>query len=114
MTKLITSLRRDIGLNEFRVRFVEIEQLLRECRELEEVIFFRDRFGGASAIGTVVARLRIIHIQFIEDAVLAGVTAFIDEAVVQAALKQPLHRFVMFRIGGADERSRTCSPSVSH
>ncbi len=72
-------------------------------RKLEEVVFFGDRFGGTAAIGTVVARLGIVHIELVEDAILAGVAAFVDVAVVQAALEQPLHCFVVLRVGGADE-----------
>ncbi len=48
-TKLMISLRRGVGLDEGGILFVEIEKRLLECRELEEIVFFGERFSGAAA-----------------------------------------------------------------
>ena len=45
-----------VGLHEFRMLVVQIEQALLERRELEEVVFFGDEFGGTPA-GWAVSRL---------------------------------------------------------
>ena len=70
------------GRDEIRVVFVVLQQLVGEGRELEEVVFFGDGFGGAAAIGAGVAGLGVVDVEFVEDAVLAGVAAFVDVAVV--------------------------------
>ena len=41
------------GLDEIGIVLVMLQQLVREGRELEEVILFGDGFGGASAVGAV-------------------------------------------------------------
>ena len=75
-----------------------------KCRELEEIILFGDGFGGAAAIGTRIAGLGVVDVELVEDAVLAGVAAFIDVAVLAAALEQILHHVgVMVAVGGALE-----------
>ncbi len=94
-------MRRDSGWMKSGCVFVEFEQLVREGRELEEVILFGDGFGGAAAIGAGVAGLGVVDIEVVEDAVLAGVAAFIDIAVLAAALEQILHHARVARIGGA-------------
>ncbi len=59
----ITSLRRDSGWMKSGLSFVELQQLVREGRELEEVIFFGDGFGGAAAIGAGVAGLGVVDVE---------------------------------------------------
>ena len=75
--------------------FVELQQLVGERRELEEVILFGHGLGGAAAIGARIAGLGVVHVELVEDAILPGVTAFIDVAVRQAALEEPAHGLVM-------------------
>src|SRR6185312_3988807 len=91
------------GPDEVRILLVMLQQTITERRQLEEVVFLGDGFGGASAIGTVVAGFGVVDVKLVEDAVLAGVAAFIDVPVGLASLEQPAHGLVMLRIGGADE-----------
>ncbi len=89
-------------LDEIGLRFVQLDQLFGESRELEEVVFLGDGLGGAAALRARVAGLGLVDVEFVVNAILAGVAALIDVAVVQAALEQPLHHFVMGGRGGAD------------
>ena len=72
-------------MNEFRILGVQLQQFVLERRQLEEVIFFRDRFRRPSALGTWRAGADGIHVKFVKDAILAGVFALVDEAVLAAA-----------------------------
>ena len=71
--------------------------------ELEEVIFFMHRLGDAAAGGAGVAGLRPIDIEFVGNAVLAGVRALVNVAIVANAAEQFLHAFFVTLFGGADE-----------
>ena len=79
------------------------EQLVLKRRELEEVVLFGDGLGRAAAIGARIAGLGVVDVQFVEDAVLAGVGALVDIAVLQASIEQILNHFGMLRAGGALE-----------
>ncbi len=59
--------------------------------------------GGPAAVRARIARLRVVHVQVVMDAVLAGVGAFVDVAVLAAALEQVLHDARVLRAGGALE-----------
>ena len=48
-------------LDEIRILLVEIQQRLLKSGKLEEIVFFGDGFGGTAAVGTIVARLRVVH-----------------------------------------------------
>src|SRR6185369_12233277 len=89
-------------LDEVWILLVEIEQRLLECGKLEEIVFFRDRFRRAAAIGTVFAGLHV-HIGVVVDAILPDVVAFVDVVVLAAAAEEPLHGADVREIGGADE-----------
>src|SRR5476649_2177185 len=91
-----------VGLDEIGLRFVEFDQFTGEGGELEEVVFLGDGFGGPGAIKTRIAGLGVVDVELVGHAVLAGVTALVDKPVVHAALEEPLHHFVMARVGGAD------------
>ena len=80
-----------LGLDEIRLLFVELQQLVLKRRELEEVVLFGDGLGRTAAVGARIAGLGIVDVQLVEHAVLAGVRALVDVAVVEAALKQLLH-----------------------
>ncbi len=95
LTKEMTSLRRASGWMKSGLLFVELEQASGERGEFEKVVLFGDGFGGPAAIRTGIAGLGVVDVEFVEDAILAGVAAFVDAAVLQAALKQPLHGFAM-------------------
>src|SRR5882762_10176404 len=82
---------------------IMLEQAFRKGRELEEIVFLGDRLRRPSAVRAGIAGLGLVYVQLIKDAILAGVIAFIDIAVLQAALEQPLHGLVVPWIGSADE-----------
>ncbi len=90
-------------LDESRILAVKIEQRLFECGEFKEVVFFGESFERAPAIGTVVAGLGIIHKSVVVDAVLAGVMALVDVAVLAAKAEEPLHGTNVPQVGGADK-----------
>ena len=93
-----------LRLDEIGLLVVELEQALGERRELEKVILLGDRFRGPAAIRARIAGLGLVHVQLVENAVLAGVTALVHVAVLHAALKEPLHGFAMSLVfGRADE-----------
>ena len=91
------------GEDEVGLFLVEIQQLLLERGQFEVVVLFGDGFGGASAFGARVARFRVVHVELIEHAILAGVAAFVDVAVVEAAAEQILHLDGVLGGGGALE-----------
>ena len=82
---------------------VEADELILECRELEIVIFFVDGFGGASAIRARSAGADGVDVEFVGDAVLAGVSAFVDESVIANLAPERLHSLLVARGRGADE-----------
>ena len=90
-------------LDEIRILFVEIEERLLKPRKLKEIVFFRDRFRGPAAVGTVVARLRIVHEGIVVNAVLAGVVTLVDVTVFAAESKEPLHGSNVRQVRGTDE-----------
>ncbi len=92
-----------IRLNETGIGFVMREEFFGEGGELEEVVFLGNGFGGAAAVGAGIAGFGVVDVEFVEDAVLAGVGAFIDVAGVEAALEEPADGFVVAGFGGADE-----------
>src|SRR5205807_7235395 len=62
-----------------------------------------DSFGGTAAVGTIVARLGVIHKGVVVNAVLAGVVPFVDVAVLPAQFEKPLHGADVAKIGGANK-----------
>ena len=62
-----------------------------------------NRLGDSPAGWAGVAGLRSIHIEFVGNTVLAGVSTFVDEAVVTNAPEQFLHALGVALFGGADE-----------
>ena len=91
------------GLEKFGVRFVKFQQAAGEGRKLEEEVLFGDGLGGPAAIGAGIAGLGVIDVEIVEDAVLAGVRAFIDVAVIAATLEQVIDHARVFGAGGALE-----------
>ena len=57
-------------------------------RKFKKIILFGDRFRGAAAIGAWIAGFGVVDVQFVEDAILAGITALVDVAVLAAQFKQ--------------------------
>ena len=70
--------------NEVGIR-VDFQQLVLKRRELEEVILFMHGLGDPAAVGAWIARLYAVHVHLVGDAVLAGVRALVDVAVVANA-----------------------------
>src|ERR1700685_4484743 len=70
------------GPDEIRLLGVELQQLVLKRREPEKIILFFHRFRRASALGTRSPRPNRIHVEFIEDTILAAVRTFVDVAVV--------------------------------
>ena len=101
-TNEITSLRRVSGRMKSGIR-VEFQQLVSKRRELEEVILFVNGFRDASASRAGITRLRAIDVEFVGDAILAGVSAFVDIAVVAQLAEQRLHALLVPIFGSADE-----------
>src|ERR1035437_8346271 len=91
------------GLNEIGLVFVELQEFSGVFGKLEIIIFFGDGFGGAAAIRAGTAGLGVVHIGVIEDAVLAGVVAFINLPPFAAAAEQILDAVGMAVAGGALE-----------
>jgi hypothetical protein len=69
-----------VGLDEVGIIFIELQQAIAEGRELEVEILFRYRFGRTAAIRTRIAGLGFADVQLIEDAVLAGVAALVNDS----------------------------------
>ena len=76
-----------LGLDEIGLRLVELEQPVLEGRELEEVVLLGDGLGGAAAVGAGIAGLGVVDVEFVEDAVLAGVGALVDVAVLAGSAR---------------------------
>src|SRR4029077_10079722 len=66
-------------------------------------IFFGDGLGGTSAIRARIARLGLADIQFVEDAILAGVVALVYVPVLEAPVEQILDHALVPGIGSALE-----------
>src|SRR5208283_6189874 len=90
-----------LGTDELRVG-VKLQQLVLKRRELKEIVFFLDRFRGATANRAGVAGFGAVHIEFIRETVLAGVTSFVDESLIANAPEQFLHALLVAVFGGAD------------
>ena len=91
------------GTNEIRLAGVELQQLVLKCRELEEIILFFHRLRGTPAFGAGRAWSHDIHVELVEDAVLAGVAALVDVAFVAEHAPQRLHALLVFVGRGANE-----------
>src|ERR1700687_3682669 len=59
--------------------------------------------GDASASGAGIAWLRAVHIEFVRDAVLSGVGALVNVAIVSNAPEQFLRPLLVALFGGANE-----------
>src|SRR5204863_4161872 len=81
---------------------VQLDQLVLECRQLKKIVFFFYRFRWSPTLGAGSAGSNGIHIKFIEDAVLAGVTAFVDVSVIADPAEQLLYAALVFVRSGAD------------
>ena len=79
------------------------QQFLFHRRQLEEIIFFADRFGGTPALRTRRGWSGIVHVQLVVHAILAGIAAFVDESFFLQAAEHPLHAAGVALFGGADE-----------
>src|SRR6267143_2223514 len=82
---------------------IKFEQLILKSRQLEEIILFLHGLGRPSAVRTGSARFCTIDIELVGDAILSGVSAFVDVTVVANAAKQFLHALLMPVFCGADE-----------
>ena len=85
--------------DEIRLLVVQLQELVLKRRKLEEVIFFAHRFRGTAALGAGSAGADRIHVEFVEDAILAGVVSLVDVAVVADAPPQRLHALLV--LGGS-------------
>jgi len=82
---------------------VQLDELFGEGRELEEEVLLGDGFGGPAAVRARVAGFGVADVELVEEAVLPGVGALVDVAVVEAAAEEVLHHLVMLGIRGALE-----------
>src|SRR5205814_8556592 len=89
--------------NHTRVFRVELQQLFGKGGKLEVVIFFADGLCGAATLGAGRASAQRIHVQFIEDAVLPRVLAFVYATIFFQQAKHLLHAALVAFVGGADE-----------
>ncbi len=69
---------------------------------MKKVIFFADGLSDAAAVRTRRAGSDVDP-RFIGDAILAGVGAFVDEALVAQGGEEVLDAALVARFGGADE-----------
>ena len=92
-----------IRLHELGILLIQLQQPPLERRQFEKVILLGNGFGGTPTFRAGIAGLGVVNIQFVVDAVLTGVAAFVDVPVVAAAFEQPAHGLVVPEIGGADE-----------
>jgi hypothetical protein len=92
-----------IRFYELGIVLIQIQQAALERRQLEKIVLFGDCFCGAPAFRTQISGLGIVDVQLIIDAVLAGVTTFVDVSVALAALKEPPDGLMMIGVGGADK-----------
>src|SRR5690348_14382914 len=88
---------------EIRLIAVQLQQLFLKSRELEKVIFLAHRFCGPSALWARRSRTGGIHVEFVENAILPGVLALVDETVVAQAAEHLLYAALVLRVCGADE-----------
>ena len=91
-----------LGADEMGLLGVEADQLVLKCRELEKIIFFLHRFRGATALRAGRTRTDGIDVEFVKHAILAGVVALIDVAVILYAFPQSLHALLVPVRRGAD------------
>ena len=89
--------------DEFRVFLIVGEQALLEGRELEEIVFFRNGLGRPAALRAGIARPTFRGVEFIGDAILPRVIAFIDIAVFPDRFENLPHRCRMFLVGSPNE-----------
>src|ERR1700737_4300891 len=89
-------------LNKCWILLIKIEKGLLERGELEEVVRFGDRFRGPAAIGTILAGL-YVDVGIVVDAVLSGVVARIDVAILAAQPEKPLDGSRVTNFRGANE-----------
>src|SRR5262249_23275730 len=58
---------------------VMLQQRLGHGRELEEIIFFANGLGDATAVWTGIAGLGAFHERFVGNTVLSGIGSLVDE-----------------------------------
>ena len=88
--------------NPLRLFGIEAQELVGKCRELEEVILLVHGFGDAAALRAALPRADV-HVHLVRNAVLSGVAALVDVAVLAELAEQGLHAFLMTFFGGANE-----------
>src|SRR5436853_6013382 len=81
---------------------IETEQLVLKRRELEEVVFFMNRLGGAPALRTGRAGADRIDVQLVVDAILSGVRALVDITIIANLPPKSLHTFLVPIRSGAN------------
>src|SRR5581483_3712859 len=92
-----------LGKDEIGLVFVELQQPVLEFGELEIEILFGDRLRGPSAIRARIAGFRFADVEFVEDAILSGVGAFVDITVLETPVEQVLDHAGVLGVGGALE-----------
>src|SRR6185312_5532903 len=92
-----------LGADKIRLPFVEFQQLILECGELEKIILLGDGFRDTPTIRAWIAGLGVIYIQLIVKAILTRIRTFIDIAILLAAFEQILYDGEMLWIGSAYE-----------
>src|SRR5262249_25685986 len=89
--------------DEPRILLVMRQQLVGEDGELEVVVLLAYGFRRSPALRTGRARANGVDIELVKDAILAGVRALVDEALILDPLPQFLSAAFMAGLGGADE-----------
>ncbi len=92
-----------LGIDEVGIFFVELEKRLGHVGELEEIILLLNGFGDASADRAGCAGSVVVGVEFVEDAILAGVGTFVDEAALLEQGEHGLHAALVLWAGGANE-----------
>ncbi len=104
----------EIGLHEFRMVGVELQQPVLICREPEEIVLLGNQLGGAAACGAIHRFGRVADVGVVVDAVAALVFRFVDRALLgrqilvalECTAHQSLHGAFVFGRGRANEIRR--------
>jgi hypothetical protein len=81
-------------------RLVKLQESFCKRGKLEEEVLLRDSFGGPAAIRAGVARLGVVNVQIVEDAILPGVRTLVDITILPAPIEEIIHHAGVFRVRG--------------
>ena len=91
-----------LRLNKLRMLRVKIQKRLLKRRQLKKIVRLRHRFRRPPAIRARFPRLHV-HIRIVVNAVLPRVMPRINEPILPAQFKEPLHRMRMLQIRRANK-----------